>query len=203
MNRRASTPRCPQPQRGSGGISGVRATSRPAWALTGRLLLCAGASTMLLCGNASARARTTPDTQDRVGEIVQPATGTDRAVYVPLTPTEILPHFIGTWATRGSKCIGQHYTHRMELRADLAVIAGHALTVQEVSAEGGQERDEGDDLGYERAQDHADADDMVVGLLRSGETDMRRIHLWFSYHTGRLILEEVGKPRKAYVRCTI
>jgi len=181
----------------------MRATNGSIWALTGRLLLCASASAMLLCGNASAGARTTADAQDRIGEIVQPATGTGRTVYVPLAPAGILPRFIGTWATRGGKCIGQHYTHRMELRADLAIIAGHALRVQETFTEGGPERDEGDDLGDERAQNHADADDMVVGLLRSGEPDMRHIHFWFSLRTGRLILEEVGKPRRAYVRCTI
>lgn len=160
-------------------------------------------SAFLLCCGVPQSVSAKPDAQDGVGQIVQPATGTDRAVYVPIEPHVILPRFLGTWATRGGKCIGQNYTNRMELRADLAIIAGHALTVKEVSAEGSQERDEREELGFERAQDHAGAGDMVVGLLRSGETEMRHIHFWFSSRTGRLILEEVGKPRRAYVRCTI
>lgn len=162
-----------------------------------------GLSALLLCGGVPQSVSAKPDAQDGVGQIVQPATGTERAVYVPIAPPVILPRFIGTWATRGGKCIGQNYTNRMELRADLAIIAGHALTVKTAAVEGGRERDEGDDLGYERAQNHAGVGDMVVGLLRSGETEMRHIHFWFSYRTGRLILEEVGKPRRAYVRCTM
>ena len=159
-------------------------------------------SAFLLCCGVPQSVSAKPDAQDGVGQIVQPATGTDRAVYVPIEPHVILPRFIGTWATRSGKCIGQHYTNRMELRTNLAIIAGHAFKVQDAFAEGGRERDEGDNLGAERAQDHAGAGDMVVGLLRSGETEMRHIHFWVSYRTGRLILEEVGKPRRAYVRCT-
>lgn len=159
-------------------------------------------SAFLLCCGVPQSASAKPDAQDGVGQIVQPPTGTERAVYVPIDPHVILPRFIGTWATRGGKCLGQHYTNRMELRTNLAIIAGHALMVEKAFAEGGSERDEGDGLGAERAQDHAGASDMVVGLLRSGETEMRHIHFWFSYRTGRLILEEVGKPRRAYVRCT-
>lgn len=179
------------------------AAARSSRLRTALMLIGTTASAMLLGGNAPARTRATLDVRDRVGEIVQSATGTDRAVYVPIEPHVILPRFLGTWATRGGKCIGQNYTNRMELRPNLAIIAGHALAVQEAFAEGGSERDEGDDLGAERAQDHAGTGDMVVGLLRSGETEMRHIHFWFSYSTGRLILEEVGKPRRAYVRCTI
>lgn len=179
------------------------AAARSSRLRTALMLIGTTASAMLLGGNAPACTRPTLDVRDRVGEIVQPATGTERAVYVPIAPPVILPRFIGTWATRGGKCIGQNYINRMELRSDLAIIAGHALTVKTAAVEGGRERDEGDDLGYEQAQNHAGAGDMVVGLLRSGETEMRHIHFWFSYRTGRLILEEVGKPRRAYVRCTI
>ena len=179
------------------------AAARSSRLRTALMLIGTTASAMLLGGNAPARTRATPDARDRVGEIVQPATGTDRAVYVPIEPHVILPRFLGTWATRGGKCIGQNYANRMELRADLAIIAGHALTVKKVFAEGNQDRNEREELGFERAQGHAGDGDMLVGLLRSGEAEMRHIHFWFSYRTGRLILEEVGKPRRAYVRCTI
>lgn len=140
--------------------------------------------------------------QDRIGEIVQPVTGTDRAVYVPLNPPVILPRFIGNWATHASTCVKQPYTNRMELRPDIAIIAGHVFTVQEAFAESGPTRDEGDNLGTARAESHADADDMVVGLRRSEKDGMRHINFRFSHRTGRLILEEVGKPRRAYVHCS-
>lgn len=157
---------------------------------------------MLLCSGVPHTVLARPAAREGIGEIVQPATGTDRAVYAPLDRPVILPRFLGNWAARAGKCIGQSYKNRMGLRPDLAIIAGQALTVREAYVDPGLPRDRAGD-GPLRAADHANAQDMLIRAIRSGEEDARAIHLRFSSRSGRLIVEEVGKPRRAYVRCSI
>jgi hypothetical protein len=165
-------------------------------------LLGIGLSALLLCGGAPQSSGARLNAQDGVGQIVQPATGTDRAVYAPFDRPVILPRFLGNWATRPGKCIGQSYRNRMGLRSDLAIIAGQALVVREAYVDAGPPRDRAGDDPL-RAADYANAQDMLIRVIRSGEEDTRAIHLLFSGRSGRLIVEEVGKPRSAYVRCSM
>ena len=141
-------------------------------------------------------------TQDGVGEIVRPATGTDRAVYAPIDRPIILPPFLGTWAVRSGKCIGQSYRDRMELHTDLAIVAGEAFTVQGTYVDAGPPHDRAGDEPL-RSADYSNTRDMLVGLVRSGEEDTRFVHFRFSDRSGKLLVEEVGKPRRAFVRCAI
>lgn len=161
-----------------------------------------GLSALLLCGGMPQSVSAKPDAQDGVGQIVQPATGTDRAVYAPLDRPVILPRFLGNWATRPGKCIGQSYKNRMGLRPDLAIIAGQALTVREAYVDAGPPRDRAGDEPLP-VDDYANARDMLIRVVRSGEDTSRAIHFQFSSSSGRLIVEEVGKPRRAYVRCSL
>lgn len=161
-----------------------------------------GLSALLLCGLAPIAGAAKPDTQDGVGEIVRPATGTDRAVYAPIDRPIILPPFLGTWAVRSGKCIGQSYRDRMELHTDLAIVAGEAFTVQATYVDVGPPYDRAGDEPL-RSADYSNRRDMLVGLLRSGEEDTRFVHFRFSDRSGKLLVEEVGKPRRAFVRCAI
>lgn len=142
------------------------------------------------------------DIQEGIGQIVQPATGTDRAVYTPLDRPVILPQFFGTWAAKAGKCLPQSYKNRMELRSDLAIIAGHSFTVRTVYVDAGPPNDREGDIPLPAAS-YADARDMLVELARAGDGAPRIIHFHFSDRSGRLILEEVGKARTAYVRCRL
>lgn len=165
--------------------------------------LCGSALTAaLLCAGMAQPAIARPAAQEGIGEIVLPATGTDRAVYAPLDRPVILPSFVGNWATRPGRCVGQSYKNRMGLRPDLAIIAGQALTVRVTYVEAGPPRDRAGDQPLPAAS-HAKSRDMLVSLVRSGEDTIRNVHFRFSNTSGRLIVEEVGKPRRAYVRCSI
>lgn len=165
--------------------------------------LCGSALTAaLLCAGMVQPALARPAAQEGIGEIVLPATGTDRAVYAPLDRPVILPSFVGNWATRPGRCVGQSYKNRMGLRPDLAIIAGQALTVRVTYVEAGPPRDRAGDQPLPAAS-HAKSRDMLVSLVRSGEDTIRNVHFRFSDTSGRLIVEEVGKPRRAYVRCSI
>ncbi|MDX8356865.1 hypothetical protein [Sphingopyxis terrae] len=159
-------------------------------------------SAIILCVAMPLSASAKPGAQDGVGEIVQPATGTDRAVYAPIAPSAILPHFLGDWATRSGNCVGQSYKNRMGLKPDLAIIAGEALTVRTVYVDTGTSHDRDDDAPP-RAADYADARDMLASLVRPGSEAVHFVHFRFSEASGRLIVEEVGKPRRAYVRCSM
>ncbi|MBN9549279.1 MAG: hypothetical protein J0H31_10470 [Alphaproteobacteria bacterium] len=136
-----------------------------------------------------------------IGEIVQPATGAGRAIYAPLDQAVILPRFLGRWAVRSGKCVGQKYTDRMELSQRLAILAGRSLTVQAALVEAGPQGG-ADDGPSPRADDYADADDLLVGFDQPDGDGPRYIHFRFEGEGGRLIVEEVGKPRRAYVRCS-
>lgn len=160
-----------------------------------------GLSALSLCGGALLSADAKPDLEG-VGQIVQPATGTDRAVYAPLDRPAILPRFLGNWATRPGKCIGQSYKNRMGLRPDVAIIAGQALTVREAYVDAGPPRDRAGDEPL-HVEDYANVRDMLIRVARSGEETSRAIHFQFSSSSGLLIVEEVGKPRSAYVRCSL
>ncbi len=139
---------------------------------------------------------------DRVGEIVRPATGTGRAVYETLDLPVILPHFLGTWAVKPGRCIGQKSRDRMELQQGLGIIMGHALSVETVLVDAGGQ-DEGESGQRPRASDFADARDLLVGFNNDGAEELRYIHFRFASGNTRLIVEEVGKPRRAYVRCSL
>lgn len=139
--------------------------------------------------------------EGKIGEIVQPATGTGRAVYAPLDQAVILPRFLGRWAVRSGKCVGQRYTDRMELDQNLAILAGHTFTVQTALVEAGPQS-AANEVHAPRADDYADAGDLLVGFDRPGPDGPRYIHFRFAHGSGRLIVEEVGKPRRAYVRCS-
>ena len=139
--------------------------------------------------------------EGKIGEIVQPATGTGRAVYAPLDQAVILPRFLGRWAVRSGKCVGQRYTDRIELDQNLAILAGHTFTVRTALVEAGAQStaNEGQAL---RAGEYANASDLLVGFDLPGPDGPRYIHFRFARGSGRLIVEEVGKPRRAYVRCS-
>lgn len=154
-------------------------------------------------GGIAASAKTPPSAQDRIGAIVRPATGTGRAVYAPLDRPIILPRFRGAWAITRGQCVRQHYTNRMDLQRDVAIVAGHAYRVREAYVIGRGSRNERDDGGYVRAEDFLRAGDTILVLFRSGETTVRRVNLRFSSLSARLIFEEVGKPRRGYVRCRL
>ncbi|MBN9032651.1 MAG: hypothetical protein BGO05_12410 [Rhizobiales bacterium 63-7] len=139
--------------------------------------------------------------EGKIGEIVQPATGTGRAVYAPLDQAVILPRFLGRWAVLSGKCVGQRYTDRMELDQNLAILAGRTLTVQTALVEA-DPQSTANEAQPPRAGDYADADDLLVGFDRPGPDGPRYIHFRFARGSGRLIVEEVGKPRRAYVRCS-
>lgn len=139
--------------------------------------------------------------EGKIGEIVQPATGAGRAVYAPLDPAVILPRFLGRWAVRSGKCVGQKYMDRMELDQNLAILAGHTFTVQAALVEAGAQR-AANAARVPRAGDYANAGDLLVGFDRPGPDGPRYIHFRFARGSGRLIVEEVGKPRRAFVRCS-
>jgi len=144
--------------------------------------------------------RETQTSEGKIGEIVQPATGAGRAVYAPLDQAVILPRFLGRWAMRSGKCIGQKYTDRMELDQNLAILAGRTFTVRAALVEAAPQTT-ADDAQSPRAGDYANANDLLVGFDQTGNDDLRYIHFRFARASGRLIVEEVGKPRRAYVRC--
>lgn len=140
------------------------------------------------------------EAQDRIGEIVQPSTGADRAVYVPMDQAVILPRFLGKWATSSGKCRSRDSADRMELQQRLAVLGSSRLPVRaalvEVDPQGAD-----DDSQPPRAQDYANAEDILVRFGRPG-SGPRHIHFRFVKGGPRLIVEEVGKPRRAYIRCS-
>ena len=172
----------------------------PSW--TPRRLAAQGLCALLICSAPAQSASTKLDREEGIGQIVRPATGTDRAVYAPLDRPVILPQFVGTWATQPGKCLPQSYKNRMELRPDLAIVAGHAYTLRATFVNVGLPADrEGDEPLP--ASEFSGARDMLTDLSRAGEGTARMIHFHFSDRSGRLILEEVGKPRMAYVRCKI
>ena len=189
-------------KRAEGGAQADPATRECFEGLTRGALAGIGLSAILLCVAMPLSASAKPGAQDGVGEIVQPATGTDRAVYAPIAPSAILPHFLGDWATRSGNCVGQSYKNRMGLKPDLAIIAGEALTVRTVYVDTGTSHDRDDDAPP-RAADYADARDMLASLVRPGSEAVHFVHFRFSEASGRLIVEEVGKPRRAYVRCSM
>lgn len=134
----------------------------------------------------------------RIGEIVQPATGAGRAIYAPLERPMILPRFLGRWAVRAGRCVGQPYTDRLELDPGLAIIAGRTLPLQTVLVETAQQDRA---APPPRAEDYAYASDLLVVFNQAGRNGVRYIHFKIVGLDGRLIVEEVGKPRRAYVRC--
>ncbi|MBD3728368.1 MAG: hypothetical protein IE933_01550 [Sphingomonadales bacterium] len=160
-----------------------------------------GIAALLLCAGSPPPASQL-DAQEGIGQIVEPATGTDRAVFAPLDRPAILPRFLGDWAARSGKCIGQSYKDRMGLTPDMAIVAGHALIVGAVYVDAGAPRDRAGDEPL-LSPDFADAQEMLVSFTRAGEEETRFIHFEFSRKSGRLIVEEVGQPRRAYVRCSM
>jgi hypothetical protein len=89
----------------------------------------------------------------------------------------------------------------MELDQNLAILAGHTFTVQTALVEAGPQS-AANEVHAPRADDYADAGDLLVGFDRPGPDGPRYIHFRFAHGSGRLIVEEVGKPRRAYVRCS-
>lgn len=150
---------------------------------------------VLAPGSAQAQAQIP---EDRIGDIVQPATGAGRAVYAPLARPMILPRFLGRWAVRPGRCVGQPYTDRLQMDPGLAIIAGRTLPVQTVLVETAQQ---GRAAPPPNAEDHGYASDLLIVFDQAGRTGVRYIHFKIVGLDGRLIVEEVGQPRRAYVRC--
>lgn len=158
-------------------------------------------SVLMIATTALPRSGEAQTHEDKIGEIVQPATGAGRAVYAPLDQAVILPRFLGRWAVRSGRCIGQKYTDRMELDPNLAILAGRTFVVQTALVEAASQGT-ADDVQPPRAGDYADAGDLLVGFDQPGGDGPRYIHFRFAGGSGRLLVEEVGKPRRAYVRCS-
>ena len=141
------------------------------------------------------------DAQDRVGEIVEPATGTGRAVYVRLDQAVILPRFLGHWAVRSGKCSAQKSTDRIDFQKRVVVLRGRRLAVQGALVE----IDPQTSLDYDppaRAVDQANTDDFLVDFGRPGNDDGPYVHFRIAPSGTRLIVEEAGKPQRIYVRCS-
>ncbi|MFC0590133.1 hypothetical protein ACFFF7_11965 [Novosphingobium aquiterrae] len=137
--------------------------------------------------------------QDRIGEIVQPASGTGRAVYAALDQAVILPRFLGKWAIDRDSCRRRESAGHIELQQRLAIMGKSRLAVQAALVEIDPDS-AGDDGKSPRARDYANADDILVRFGQQGR-EPRYIHFRFGYGGARLIVEEVGQPRRAYVRC--
>lgn len=137
---------------------------------------------------------------ERPGEIVRPATGAGRAVYAPLDQAWIPSRLQGRWAARPGRCVGQLYTDRMELGPQLAIVDGRTLAIHTVLAEAGAQAP-APGGGPPHANDLATMSDVLVAFDQSGRPEPRHIHFRLARAGDRLIVEEVGKPRRAYVRC--
>lgn len=129
--------------------------------------------------------------REKIGEIVQPATGAGRAVYAPLDHATILPRFLGRWAARSGKCVGQKYWDRMELDLSLGILSGRALRVRTALVET-DPQGAGDDASP-RAADYANADDLLVGFAPPDSETLRYVHFHLVDRGARLIVEEVGR----------